>query len=135
MAEEADRLSLAFVLEQASYVFPAGEPGRLSAQASSQLVTLLNWAMSPHVKRLNLAFVLVDEKLADLSDRLTANPHVAATRGAAARRGRTREVPPVAPDSGAQGLETFSDFDAAQLGEAHRRHLAHRSQRARQVGA
>ena len=64
-------------MDQASYVFPAGEPGRLNLQASSQLVTMLNWAMSPHVKRLNMAFVLVDEKLADLSDRLTGNPHVA----------------------------------------------------------
>ena len=65
------------IIDQASYVFPAGEPGRLSLQASSQLVTMLNWATSPHVKRLNMAFVLVDEKLADLSDRLTGNPHVA----------------------------------------------------------
>jgi AAA+ superfamily predicted ATPase len=78
MAAEADRLSVAVIIEQASYLFPAGEPGRLSLQSSSQLVTLLNWAMSPHVKRLNMAFVLVDERLSDLSDRLTGNPHVAA---------------------------------------------------------
>ena len=77
MAAEQDRLSLAVILDQASYVFPSGEPGRLNLQASSQLVTMLNWAMSPHVKRLNMAFVMVDEKLADLSDRLTGNPHVA----------------------------------------------------------
>ena len=92
MAEEADRLSLAFILDQASYVFPSGEPGRLNAQASSQLVTMLNWAMSPHVKRLNMAFVLVDEKLADLSERLTGNPHVA-----------TIEVP-LPDESGARAL-------------------------------
>ena len=42
-------------------LFPSGDPGRLSAQASSQLVTMINWATSPHVKRLNMAFVLVDE--------------------------------------------------------------------------
>jgi AAA+ superfamily predicted ATPase len=113
MAADADRLSLAFVLDQASYVFPAGEPGRLSAQASSQLVTFLNWAMSPYIKRLNMAFVLVDEKLADLSERLTGNPHVA-----------TVEVP--LPDEkerarfigtsiDATALGAFSDFDAANL--------------------
>jgi AAA+ superfamily predicted ATPase len=78
MAAEADRLSVAVIVEQASYLFPAGEPGRLSLQSSSQLVTLLNWATSPHVKRLNMAFILVDERLSDLSDRLTGNPHVAA---------------------------------------------------------
>jgi AAA+ superfamily predicted ATPase len=113
MAEGADRLSLAFILDQASYVFPAGEPGRLNPQASSQLVMMLNWAMSPHVKRLNMAFVLLDEKLADLSERLTGNPHVA-----------TIDVP--LPDESARdrfiqnnldapALAAFSDFDAPSL--------------------
>src|SRR5262249_45840985 len=77
MAQDDERLSLAFILDQASFIFPSGEPGRLSAQASSQLVTMLNWAMSPHVKRLNMAFVLLDERLADLSERLTGNSQVA----------------------------------------------------------
>src|SRR5438552_6852565 len=77
MAAEEDRLSVAVSMDQASHLFPAGEPGRLNLQSSSELVTMLNWAMSPHVKRLNMAFVLVDEKLADLSDRLAGSPHVA----------------------------------------------------------
>jgi ATP-dependent 26S proteasome regulatory subunit len=113
MAAEPDRQSLALILDQASYVFPSGEPGRLNLQASSQLVTMLNWAMSPHVKRLNMAFVMVDEKLADLSDRLTGNPHVA-----------TIEVPLpdvkareafISVSAGTTALKDFSDFDAAQL--------------------
>ena len=94
MAAEDDRMSVAVIMDQASYVFPTGEPGRLNLQSSSQLVTMLNWAMSPHVKRLNMAFVLVDEKLADLSDRLTGNPHVA-----------TIEVP--LPDQGTSGRPSF----------------------------
>jgi SpoVK/Ycf46/Vps4 family AAA+-type ATPase len=40
-------------------------------------VTLLNWATSAKVKRLEMAFVLVDERRADVNDRLTGNPHVA----------------------------------------------------------
>ena len=113
MAPEEDRQSLALIMDQASYVFPAAEPGRLNMQASSQLVTMLNWAMSPHVKRLNMAFVMIDEKLADLSDRLTGNPHVA-----------TIEVP--LPDEPAREafikaattdrlIGEFSDFDATEL--------------------
>ena len=112
MAAE-DRLSLALILDQASYVFPSGEPGRLNLQASSELVTMLNWAMSPHVKQLNMAFVLVDEKRFDLSDRLTGNPHVA-----------TIEVP--LPDEQARAafiqvstsaapIADFSDFGAPEL--------------------
>ncbi|HMF95301.1 MAG TPA: AAA family ATPase [Vicinamibacterales bacterium] len=113
MAGEADRISVAVVMDQASYLFPAADPGRLSLQSSSELVTMLNWAMSPHVKRLNMAFVLVDQKLADLSDRLTGSPHVA-----------TIEVPlPTEADRaafisasiGAARIEEFSDFGVAEL--------------------
>jgi SpoVK/Ycf46/Vps4 family AAA+-type ATPase len=113
MAAEDDRLSLALIMEQASYVFPSGDPGRLNQQVSAELVTMLNWAMSPHVKRLNMAFVLADEKLADLSDRLVSNPHVA-----------TIEVP--LPDekardtfiqasTGTSPIKDFSDFEAREL--------------------
>ena len=113
MAADADRLSMAVIVDQASYVFPAGDPGRLSPQASSQLVTMINWATSPHVKRLNMAFVLVDEKRADLSERLTANPHVASIEvplPAEAERVRfvNASVDPAT-------LTAFSDYDAAQL--------------------
>ena len=120
MAAEDDRLSLAVILDQASYVFPAGEPGRLSAQASSHLVTMLNWAMSPHVKRLNMAFVMVDEKLADLSDRLTGNPHVATIEvplPAEAERAAfiTDTTGSLPPEGGSQTITDFSDYNAAEL--------------------
>ncbi len=113
MAPEDDRQSLALIMDQASYVFPTGEPGRLTLQASSQLVTMLNWAMSPHVKRLNMAFVMIDEKLADLSDRLTGNPHVA-TIDVPLPEERAREEF-ITAATGDRAIAEFSDFDAAQL--------------------
>ena len=114
MSKDEDRLSVAVMIDQASYLFPAGEPGRASLQTSSQLVTMLNWAMSPHVKRLNMAFVLMDERLSDLSDRLTGNPHVAAV-----------EVPLPAEEErrlfvescGGSALSTISDYTAGELGK------------------
>ena len=78
MAPPEKQLRTAFIINHASYLFPAGEPGRTSFAASGMLVTLLNWATSAHVKRLEMACVLIDERRADMSDRLTANPHVAA---------------------------------------------------------
>src|SRR6185503_13028988 len=111
MAAEDDRLSLAVILDQASYVFPSGEPGRLSAQASSHLVTMLNWAMSPHVKRLNMAFVMVDEKLADLSDRLTGNPHVATIEVPLPEE--TERAAFITDATAASPIADFSDYNVA----------------------
>jgi AAA+ superfamily predicted ATPase len=112
MADEDDRLSTALIFDQASFLFPAGEPGRLSGSVAAQIVTMLNWATSPHVKRLNTAFVMVDEQVSDLSERLSGNPHVASI-----------DVP--LPDvtererfirwSVGTALAEFSDFEADDL--------------------
>ena len=115
MAGEDDRLSAAVIVDQASYVFPSGEPGRLTAQVSSELVTMLNWAMSPHVKRLNMAFVLVDEKLADVSDRLAGNPHVAAIEVPLPDEQERETFIRASVGAAPSMLADFSDFDAAQL--------------------
>src|SRR5262249_20063578 len=44
--------------------------------ASTQVVTFLNWASSPHVKKLNMAMALIDDAASALSERITGNPHV-----------------------------------------------------------
>ena len=94
---------------------------------------MLNWATSPHVKRLNMAFVLVDEKLADLSDRLTGNPHVAAIEVPLPDEGRAADVHPGVHALGRdRGVLRFRRGGA---GDAHGRHLADRPQRAASVGA
>jgi len=113
MAADADRISIAVIMDQASYLFPAADPGRLSLQSSSELVTMLNWAMSPHVKRLNMAFVLVDQKLADLSDRLTGNAHVATIE--VPLPGEADRAAFIAASVAGAKLEDFSDFGAPEL--------------------
>jgi AAA+ superfamily predicted ATPase len=77
IAAPEKQLSVAILIGNASYLFPGGEPGRLSFPASGMAVTLLNWATSAQIKRLEMAFVLIDERRADLNDRITANPFVA----------------------------------------------------------
>jgi ATP-dependent 26S proteasome regulatory subunit len=113
MSSDADRLSVAVIMDQASYVFPAAEPGRLNMQASSELVTMLNWAMSPHVKRLNMAFVLIDEKLADMSDRLSGNPHVATIEVPLPDEGARQTF--IEVSTGSSPLRDFCDFQAPDL--------------------
>ncbi|HVV81857.1 MAG TPA: AAA family ATPase [Kofleriaceae bacterium] len=112
MADAGERLSAAVILDHASFIAPNGDRLQLSDQ--TQLVTLLNWASSPYVKRLNLAFVMIDSRLSQVSDRLTSNPHVAAL-----------EVPLPGTEerqlflaNATRGLDvgTFSDFTTAELG-------------------
>ena len=81
---EADRLSVAVIVDSASY-FSGRRAGHLNQQAAANLVTPR--AMSPHVKQLNMAFVLVDDRLSDINDRVTGNPHVAAIEVPARRSG------------------------------------------------
>jgi AAA+ superfamily predicted ATPase len=71
-----ESVSASILIDHASFLLPNGEPGRLSPAASQQVVTLLNWAASPHVKRLNMAVVLMDESAAALSERITSNPYI-----------------------------------------------------------
>lgn len=78
MAAEGDRVSCAVIIDHASFLLPAGEPGRLSIPAATQVVTLLNWAANPHLKRLNMAILVIDEKLSSINERITASPHTAA---------------------------------------------------------
>ena len=111
MADPDKRLSAAIVIDHASFVAPSGD--RLSLGDQTQLVTLLNWASSPYIKRLNLAVVLIDPRLSEVNDRLAGNPHVASI-----------EVP--MPDvaereaflgaaTKGQDVTTFSDYGVAEL--------------------
>jgi AAA+ superfamily predicted ATPase len=76
MAEPGQRIRAAIIIDHAGYVAPSGD--RLELAEQTHLVTLLNWASSPYVKRLNMAFVLIDPRLSSIAERLTGNPHVAA---------------------------------------------------------
>jgi SpoVK/Ycf46/Vps4 family AAA+-type ATPase len=75
MADSGERLRAAIIIDHAGYVAPSGD--RLDLTAQTHLVTLLNWASSPYVKRLNLAFILIDPRSSSISERLISNPHVA----------------------------------------------------------
>ncbi|NJM91131.1 MAG: hypothetical protein HC863_02430, partial [Myxococcales bacterium] len=76
IAEPDERIRTAILIDHAAYVAPGGD--RIGLVEQTHLVTLLNWASSPYVKRLNMAFVLIDPRLSSVSERLTSNPHVAA---------------------------------------------------------
>jgi AAA+ superfamily predicted ATPase len=115
MADPDQRIRTAILIDHAGYVAPSGD--RLDLNEQTHLVTLLNWASSPYVKRLNMAFVLIDPRLSSVAERLTGNPHVA-----------TIEVPlPTADERTAflaaqvaatgADVAAFSDYSVAELGK------------------
>ena len=115
MADDDKRLRCAVLIDHAGYVAPSGD--RLDLAEQTHLVTLLNWASSPYVKRLNMAFVLIDPRLSSIAERLANNPHVASLEVPlpdAAERGAFLEAQVKA--SGKE-VTTFSDYSTAELGK------------------
>ena len=109
--ETKDQYSSAIVIDFASFLVPAGD--RLQGNSAQHLVTLLNWASNPYIKRANIAFILTDSRLSDVHERLTGSAHVAAL-----------ELP--LPDESARAawlcslmkdgdFSSYSDFDAPTL--------------------
>lgn len=71
------RRSLGVIFEHGQYLLPPGDVASLARGQASRLVRMISWAANPYIKRLNMAFCIVTEKLSELSDRLVHNPHVA----------------------------------------------------------
>jgi AAA+ superfamily predicted ATPase len=115
MADPEQRIRTAILIDHAGYVAPGGD--RLDLAEQTHLVTLLNWASSPYVKRLNMAFVLIDPRLSSIAERLTGNPHVAAIEvPLPTAEERTRFLAGQLPASSDAGA-AFSDYGAAELGK------------------
>lgn len=72
------RKSVGMLFDYAQYLVPAGDLGSLARGQSTNLVRLLGWAQNPYIKRVNMAFCLMADKLLEVNDRLVQSPHVAA---------------------------------------------------------
>src|SRR5665647_847768 len=113
MADPDKRLRAAIIIDHAGYVAPSGD--RLDLNEQTHLVTLLNWASSPYVKHLNMAFVLIDPRLSSIAERLSNNPHVASLEVPlpdATERTAFLEAQVKAHD---RDIKTFSDYGTMEL--------------------
>lgn len=79
LEEKSDqRKRMSFVFEHAQFLVPTGDLASLARGQAARLVRLIGWAANPYIKRLNIAFCLITERLSEVSDRVVQNPHVAA---------------------------------------------------------
>ena len=112
MAAPEKRLKIALLVDHASFLFPSGEPGRQSFPAAGMLVTALNWASSPHVKALDMSIVLIDERRADVNERLAGSAHVVAVELPLPDE---RERVAFLKSPACRGIEAASDYTIPQL--------------------
>lgn len=69
---------IAIVFAYSQYLVPASDLASMARGDASRLVRLLGWAQNPYLKRANVAFCLIADKLTELNDRLVQSPHTAA---------------------------------------------------------
>ncbi|MDH3592737.1 MAG: hypothetical protein OER88_12705, partial [Planctomycetota bacterium] len=69
--------SVAVILQHAQYVVPDADINSLTYGPGARLVRLLDWAQNPYIKRRNIAFCLIADKLSEVNSRLVQNPYVA----------------------------------------------------------
>ncbi|HVK87791.1 MAG TPA: AAA family ATPase, partial [Kofleriaceae bacterium] len=115
MADPEKRLRCAILIDHVGYVAPSGD--RLDLNEQTHLVTLLNWASSPYVKRLNMAFVLIDPRLSAVAERLASNPHVASLEVPLPEAAERTAFLEAQVKATGKELASFSDYSFAELGK------------------
>jgi AAA+ superfamily predicted ATPase len=75
--ETTGPVKLAVIFEHAQYLVPSSELSQMGGPQGTRLVRLLTWAQDPYIKRHNIAFCLLVDRLVEVNERLTGSAHVA----------------------------------------------------------
>ncbi len=113
--EPGQRKSIAVMFEYGQYLVPAGDPGSLTQSAAARLVRFLGWAQNPHIKRVNIAFCLLADRVSEVNDRLVQNPYVAAVEVPLPDRAERRRF--IGTTEGNGQLAAATDFSPDQLAD------------------
>jgi ATP-dependent 26S proteasome regulatory subunit len=113
--DPANRKSIAVIFEYGQYLMPAGDLASLAQGSAARLVRFLSWAQNPHIKRVNIAFCLSADRVAEVNDRLVQNPYVTAIEVPLPDRDERRAF----IDAAARGeqLAKATDFSSDQLAD------------------
>jgi AAA+ superfamily predicted ATPase len=115
--EKREWNGITLIIDFPEKLAPASEEAGASPDERMNLVTLLKWAASPDMRRLDVGVILVAESAAELHSDLLQNPHVAQVRidlPDAEERLRFLESG-WAESMAGKPLAEWSDFTAAEL--------------------
>jgi ATP-dependent 26S proteasome regulatory subunit len=113
--EPGKRRSVALVFDYAQYLVSAGDLDALARGNASRLVRFLAWAQNPHIKRINMAFCLIADRMAEVNERLLQSPHVAAIEVPLPNREERERF--IANATKGQDFGKLADFTPQQLAE------------------
>jgi AAA+ superfamily predicted ATPase len=114
--DAARRKSIGLVFDYAQYLVPSGDLDSLARGQGENLVRFLSWAQNPYIKRVNIAFVLVADRLSEVNARLVQSPHVATVEvPMPSREERESFASSFAETEGGGDLATLADFTAPDL--------------------
>src|SRR5215208_6493045 len=112
LEESANRKSVALIFDYAQFLVPTSDLDSLAQGRAARLVRFLSWAQNPLIKRVNIAFVLVVDKLVELNERLVQSPHVATIEIPLPDEKEREQFVPVAAGG---DISKFADFTTPQL--------------------
>ncbi len=72
------RRRLSVIFDFGQYLVPPGDPVQISGRIAGRVVRFLDWARNPYIRRVNMAFVLISESLAEVNEKLVTSPYVTA---------------------------------------------------------
>ena len=78
--DPSDKRGVTLVIDFAEKIVPAAEGSGTTPDERTALVTLMKWAASPDMRRVDAGVILVTESAGELSANLLQNPHVAQIR-------------------------------------------------------
>ncbi len=108
------------IIDYPEKIVPASEEAGASQEERMALVTLLKWAASPELRRLDIGLLLVTESSAELHSDLLQNPHLAQISVGlpdAEERGRFLESGWLEKMAGGRALSQWSDLATADLAD------------------
>ena len=75
--DPARRISLGVILDYAQYLVPSAELSQMAPAQARGWCGCLSWAQNPYIKRHNIAFCLLCDRLVEINERLIGSAHVA----------------------------------------------------------
>ena len=115
LEEPENRKEIAVLFEYAQFLVAASDLDTLARGYAPRLVRLMSWVQNPLIRRANIAFCLIADKLAELSERVSSSPYIATIEVPLPTTEERRAL--IESRTEGKDVAQLSDFSPEQLAE------------------